>query len=191
MRDASKKVGSDLGPLLLALARRAVEERVRTGESPPVPENSEDPRLAQPGATFVTLLAEGKLRGCLGTLEARRPLIEDLWANAIAAATRDPRFPPLTIEELPRLAIEISVLGPSRPTAFRSRPEAEAGLRPGIDGVTLRWRRHRATFLPQVWQQLPDPGAFLDQLLKKAELAADFWAEDLEIETYRVDKYME
>jgi hypothetical protein len=147
--------------------------------------------LEEPGATFVTLLSGGKLRGCLGTLEARRSLVEDLWSNAIAAATRDPRFDPVEPDELSDLAVEVSVLGRPRPLEVASRAEVLSALRPGVDGVVFHWGRHRSTFLPQVWEQLPAPEDFLGHLLRKAGLAMDFWAEDVRVETYQVEKYAE
>lgn len=187
----SSAIDPTRGPILLGLARRAVEERVRTGEAPPVPPGPHAGWLEEPGATFVTLLSGGKLRGCLGTLEARRSLVEDLWSNAIAAATRDPRFDPVEPHELAALSVEVSVLGRPRPLEVASRAEALAALRPGVDGVVFRWRRHRSTFLPQVWEQLSAPEDFLGHLARKAGLAMDFWAEDVQMETYRVEKYAE
>ena len=136
-------------------------------------------------------LPGGPLRGCIGTLQAHRPLREDVEANAVAAATRDPRFPPLSRAELEDAIVEVSVL--SAPTALPVADEAEllARLRPGVDGVILSDAGHRATFLPQVWEQLPDPADFLAHLRRKAGLPAGHWGRGLTIETYTVTAWQE
>lgn len=140
-------------------------------------------------ASFVTLTAhDGELRGCRGSLEAHRSLAADVWHNAAASAFADPRFAPVTQAELAALRIEISVLGPLEPVAAASEMELRALLVPLRDGVVLAWRGHRATFLPQVWESLPDPRRFLAELKRKAGLPADFWARDLRICRYEVEK---
>lgn len=133
-------------------------------------------RLAEPGASFVTLRAAGELRGCIGSLTARRALGLDVAANARAAALDDRRFPPLGSQELAQLAIEISLLTPPEALPVRSRRELLAALRPGVDGLVLEEDGHRATFLPAVWEQLPDPEAFVGQLERKAGLRAGSWS---------------
>jgi hypothetical protein len=145
--------------------------------------------LAEPGATFVTLYRAGKLRGCIGTVTAWRPLGEDVRANAMAAAFRDPRFPPLLQDEFPGLAVEVSLLDPPQPLPAADEREALTQLRPGIDGVVLECGRHRATFLPQVWDQLPDPLDFLAALKRKAGLAERYWGDDLRLARYEVRKF--
>ena len=151
--------------------------------------------LDAPGASFVTLTSGrapgGALRGCIGSLEARRPLREDVEANAVAAALHDPRFAPLTARELDDTVVEVSVL--SAPTALPAADEAEllARLRPGVDGVVLSACGRRATFLPQVWEQLPDPADFLARLRRKAGLPADYWGRDVVVETYTVTAWQE
>ena len=110
----------------------------------------------------------------------------DVATNAFAAAFRDPRARTLRPEDIDRLVVEVSVLSPSEPLAFTDEAAARAALRPGIDGVVLRWREHRATFLPQVWEHLPDPASFLAELKEKAGLPADFWDAELTLERYRV-----
>lgn len=127
-------------------------------------------RLDQPGATFVTLKRHGTLRGCIGSLEARRALRRDVEENALAAAFRDPRFPPLVACEWDGLALSVSVLSPSRRVAFEDEESLLAGLRPGRDGLILERDGRRGTFLPQVWSQLPDPVDFLRHLERKAGL---------------------
>ena len=151
--------------------------------------------LDAPGASFVTLTSGrapgGALRGCIGSLEARRPLREDVEANAVAAALHDPRFAPLTARELDDTVVEVSVL--SAPAALPVADEAEllARLRPGVDGVVLSACGRRATFLPQVWEQLPDPAEFLARLRRKAGLPADYWGRDVVVETYTVTAWQE
>lgn len=183
-----------IGPTLTTLAYNAVAERL--GEtaptSHPCAEVAEE--LKAPGACFVTLTLEGRLRGCIGSLVAYRSLEDDVRANAVAAAFEDPRFPPLTAAELARTELEVSVLTP--PVAMWGEDEAapsEASvvshLVPGVDGVVLRWGAHRATYLPQVWEQIPDPGEFLTNLKVKAGLPAGFWSDQIRVDTYRVREY--
>ena len=151
--------------------------------------------LDAPGASFVTLTSGrapgGALRGCIGSLGARRPLRADVEANAVAAALHDPRFAPLTARELDDTVVEVSVL--SAPAALPAADEAEllARLRPGVDGVVLSACGRRATFLPQVWEQLPDPADFLARLRRKAGLPADYWGRDVVVETYTVTAWQE
>lgn len=142
--------------------------------------------LQKPGACFVTLTLNGQLRGCIGSLEAHRALGDDLRSNALAAALRDPRFPPLTAAELPAIRIEVSLLGAPQPLAFTDEADALAKLRPGIDGVILTAGGRRATFLPQVWEQLPDPAEFIGRLKQKAGLPANYWGPDVRLATYPV-----
>lgn len=177
----------DCGPLLLALARGAVATRF--GE--PMAPVADSPFLREPGASFVTLTREGALRGCIGSLEAHRPLAEDVRENALAAAFRDPRFSPLSSREWPSVRIEVSLLGPREPLAVSSEREAIAALAPGVDGVVLTAGPQRATFLPQVWEQLPDPAEFLARLRSKAGLGAAAWNADWRLERYRVQKWKE
>ncbi|WP_338846434.1 AmmeMemoRadiSam system protein B [Massilia sp. W12] len=148
-------------------------------------------QLQMPAATFVTLSQNGQLRGCIGSLEAYRPLLEDLQENALSAALRDPRFPPLQAQELAVTRIEISVLSPASPIYFKSEAEALAQLRPQIDGVILQSGSRRSTFLPQVWEQLPDVSDFMAHLKHKAGLPPHSWPADLRLWRYQVQKYKE
>lgn len=158
------------------------------GECPaPEPEASWE----EPGATFVTLTRGGSLRGCIGSLSATRPLHEDLARNARAAALRDPRFPALGARELDEVRVEVSVLTPPELLPPMSREQAEAELRPGVDGVILEAGPRRATFLPQVWRQLPEPADFLDGLLRKAGLPLDWWGPEVRLSRYEVVSYEE
>lgn len=180
---------SERGRVLLSIARESLAEAFGMGERSQRAHG--EPWLAEPGATFVTLMKDGELRGCVGSLEPHRPLAEDVASNARAAAFRDIRFPPLTKEELPGLDIEVSLLGPAVPLTFASQAEALAKLRPFRDGVILDYRGARATFLPQVWEQLPEPVRFLAHLKQKAGLAFDFWSPEIRLSTYEVTKWEE
>jgi AmmeMemoRadiSam system protein A len=131
------------------------------------------------------------LRGCVGQLEATRPLDDDVRLNALAAAFRDTRFDPLEVAEFADLEIEVSLLEPAQPLQASSEAEALRAAQPGVHGLILEWRGRRATFLPQVWQQLPEPAAFMAALKRKAGLPADFWASDLRLSSYRVRKFEE
>ncbi|MBU1642883.1 AmmeMemoRadiSam system protein A, partial [bacterium] len=131
------------------------------------------PELAQKGATFVTLTLHGALRGCIGSLAANRPLIDDLVDNARSAAFRDPRFYPLTITEFDEVETEVSLLSEPKPLEYGSTAELKAKVRPGIDGVVLNLHGQRATFLPQVWDDLPTFELFFSHLCQKAGLSAD------------------
>lgn len=171
----------------VAHARAAIAEALGLAPIPPaVP-----PAFEAPGAVFVTLLLDGQLRGCIGSLEPHRSLREDLRANALAAAFRDPRFPPLSAAEFARVRVEVSELEQPEPLVVGSETEAWAAVEPGIHGVILEWGRHRSTFLPQVWAQLPTPREFFAALKRKAGLPADFWAPDLRLARYTVRKWAE
>ena len=181
----------DLGTTLLALARRSIAAEFGQPVPPPATDALAAPELAQPGATFVTLTQGGQLRGCIGSLEAWRPLAQDVQANALAAAFRDPRFAPLTAGELPRTRVEVSLLTPAEAMRFTGEADALAQLRPNVDGVIFSAGHRRATFLPQVWEQLPDPAAFMAHLKQKAGLPAHFWSDDVRLERYQVRKWKE
>jgi AmmeMemoRadiSam system protein A len=147
--------------------------------------------LRAPGASFVTLTINGALRGCIGTLEARQPLFDDIRSNAIAAAFHDPRFPPLTTPEYAAVAVEVSILSAPEPLVFESEADALAQLRPGIDGVIFSTPGHRATYLPQVWDDLPDKANFLNSLKRKAGLPATYWGSDVRLHRYTVTAFPE
>jgi hypothetical protein len=178
-----------LGPALLATARAEIAGALGLA-APHTPGHA---RLLAPGASFVTLHdARGALRGCVGQLQAQRPLGEDVRHNALAAAFGDRRFQPLTAAEWTGLHVEVSVLGPLQPMVGVGHFDAVAGqLRPGVDGVLLEWRGRRGTFLPQVWSQLPEPRRFLQALLQKAGLPLDFWALDMQLWRYQVTPFEE
>jgi AmmeMemoRadiSam system protein A len=147
--------------------------------------------LERHGATFVTLMYGNALRGCIGSLESSRPLALDVRENALAAAFRDPRFKPLTAAEWTGTSVEISLL-----SALEALPlDDEAGLlrrlRPGVDGLVLEYGHHRGTFLPQVWEQLPEPAGFLLNLKRKAGLPPDFWEPGMRVSRYTVLQWRE
>lgn len=177
------------GHILITLARCAIAEALGMSLDGHVP--IRDEWLSERGACFVTLKKHGQLRGCIGTLQAHRPLLEDVHANAINAALHDPRFPPLSPAEFAEVKIEVSLLSPPKPLPVHDESELMKWLRPGIDGVVLEYGQHKATFLPQVWQQLPDPRQFLAHLKMKAGLAPDFWHPEMRVYTYQVEKYEE
>jgi len=177
----------ELGRALIGCARHAIAtEFALAVDAPP-----EHVALLRPGATFVTLYHRGELRGCIGSLRATRELGFDVRENALAAAFRDPRFDPLTATEFEATWVEISLLSPAQSMRFDTEGELRARLRPGIDGVTLELDQHRATFLPQVWDALPDPGDFLAALKHKAGFPLNFWSPRLNVALYEVTKWKE
>jgi MEMO1 family protein len=149
------------------------------------------PWMQAPGASFVTLTQQGRLRGCIGSLQAQRRLLDDVRLNAVAAATCDARFAPLSLPELARTRIEVSLLSASEALNFSDEQQALEQLRPGVDGLVLEYRQARSAFLPQVWDELPEPGEFLAQLKLKAGLPADFWHAELRLARYTVRKWQE
>jgi AmmeMemoRadiSam system protein A len=161
---------------LLAIARASIQHGLDVGEPLPVDLGEVPAVLIQPGASFVTLQLDGALRGCIGSFEAYRPLAADVSHNAYAAAFRDPRFPPLSPAELAGLELHLSLLGPPVPLDVASEDELLATLRSGVDGLILADGGRRALFLPQVWQQLPDPMDFVTHLKLKAGLPRDHWS---------------
>ena len=166
------------------LARRAIAAGVSRGGEPQVDPVRFPEALREPGACFVTLRKRGELRGCVGSLEAHMPLVCDVVRNAWRAATADPRFRPVTQQELPELEIHISVLTAPTPFEVGSERELLESLRPGVDGLVLREGARAATFLPAVWESLPEPAEFLDQLRLKAGLPRGYWSETLRFERY-------
>ncbi|GGO76092.1 hypothetical protein GCM10011348_02480 [Marinobacterium nitratireducens] len=176
---------------LLEVARDAIRYGLGNGTAPRIDLTPEPPGLCARRACFVTLQQNGRLRGCIGSLEARQPLLQDVAENAWSAASRDPRFPPVTPDALAQLVIEVSVLTPLEPLSFTDEASLLAQIRPARDGLLLSWGRHRGTFLPAVWEQLPDTAAFWSQLKRKAGLPADFWHDDLQCWRYEAIKISE
>ncbi len=178
---------ADAGRILVPRARGAIGREL--GHDAPAVVAAD--WLRAPGATFVTLTMGGELRGCIGTLEAHRPLADDVTANAVAAAFRDPRFSPLVRDEFAAIEVEVSLLSAMEALRFDDEGGALAQLRPAVDGVALQYGHHRSTFLPQVWEQLPDRADFIAQLKYKAGLPPDFWSSELKLSRYTVSKWRE
>jgi MEMO1 family protein len=139
----------------------------------------------------VTLTLAGHLRGCIGSLKAHRPLVADVAENAIKAGHADPRFAAVTVEELDSLQMKIAVLGPPAPMRFSSEADLLGQLRPGEDGLILSDRGRRGTFLPMVWESLPEPGDFWRHLKRKAGLAPDHLSATLEVHRYQAESFAE
>ena len=179
------------GTILIGIARREISSKLGQMSEVDEPNASDEPWLLEPGAVFVTLEHHGVLRGCVGSLSAVQPLIEDVRENAVGAASRDTRFSPVEAHELAGLEIGITELSKPEPMCFSSEADALAQLRPGEDGVVLSWGGRRATFLPQVWDSLPESKIFLTQLKRKAGLADDFWDDAVKLERYVGRKWSE
>ncbi len=184
---AFETIDREKGLLLLSLARATLAEALG-GPTEPLPRPD---WLLEPAACFVTLRLDGELRGCIGSMEAYRPLVEDLRANSRAAAFRDPRFPPLTAAELDRTILEVSLLSPLERLSCGSEQQVLDQLRPGIDGLLLEYEGHRGTFLPAVWKSLAEPRLFLSKLKSKAGLAEDFWSEKIDLRRYTTRTWSE
>ncbi|HEY6532067.1 MAG TPA: AmmeMemoRadiSam system protein A [Acidimicrobiales bacterium] len=174
---------------LVALARSTVRSALDDGELHLPDPADVPPDAARPGAAFVTLRRDGRLLGCIGSLEPVRSLADDVAAHAYDAAFRDPRLPPVTLDDWLRMDVEVSVLGPLEPIDVHSREELMAAVRPDIDGVLLTSKEGRGTFLPSVWAQVPSPDRFLDELWRKAGLRRGRWPKDLVVQRYQVDEF--
>ncbi len=188
---ASTKPGDNEGAALLQLARGSIEHGLVHGEPLPLEHGEFPGALTAPGATFTTLQAKGRLRGCCGTLEAVRPLAVDVTHSAFRAAFRDPRFDPVGEHELEIVRLEVSVLTPLEALPVSNETELLERLVPGIDGLVIIAESCRATFLPKVWEMLPDPKRFLVALKAKCGLAENYWSDRLEFRRYRTTSYSE
>jgi len=175
------------GEVLLPIARAAISRALQV----PFIADESAPWLAEKGACFVTLTQNGELRGCIGSLQAHRSLLDDVKENAVAAAMHDPRFPPLTAMELYATNIEVSLLSATEAMEVRDEADALAQMRPGVDGIVFEYGSYRSTFLPQVWESLPMPRDFLGMLRRKAGLPEDFWADGVKLSRYTVTKWHE
>jgi len=177
---------------LLSLARAALK---CAGEQQPLPALdliAVSKSVRELGVTFVTLTLDGTLRGCIGALEPRTSLAEDVQQHTYAAARHDFRFAPVSADEVDKILIEISVLNLPTPLEYSHADQLLSSLRPGIDGVTIQHQKNRATFLPQVWERMPTPDIFLSMLCEKAGLHPDHWkTESLSIQTYQVESFQE
>ncbi|HHP7234464.1 MAG TPA: AmmeMemoRadiSam system protein B [Desulfobacterales bacterium] len=183
------------GRRLLSLARRAIAAqlgRIKADSGDDFAHLAQDDRFTRRCGTFVTLKSAGRLRGCIGNIEPDKPLVQGIRDNAVNAAFRDPRFPPLSEAEWEQVRVSISILSPPRALDYQNGGDLCTRLRPGVDGVIVRYDRRNATFLPQVWEELPVPAQFLSQLCRKAGLPADAWQHmPLEVYTYQVQHFSE
>ena len=178
--------------LLLHEAREAIELTANHLFLPPLHVGEFPQTLQAIGASFVTLTIDGQLRGCIGSLEAHTSLIEDVRAHAVHAAFEDYRFPPVKADEVKKISIEISRLTPPEPLVFQRPGDLPALLHPQVDGVILKDGSRRATFLPQVWEQLPDPKMFLGHLCEKMGASKRLWElKMLEVFIYHVEEFHE
>ena len=173
---------------LLSIARESIQQGIERGQ-PLTVEPEPDTVFATPGACFVTLKTDNQLRGCIGSLEAYRPLIVDVAENAYAAAFQDPRFAPLTRPELDQLNLSLSILSPAESMAFDSQEDLVGQLRPGVDGLILQVGAQRGTFLPSVWESLPQASTFLNHLKLKAGLPEDYWSDSVQVWRYTTDSF--
>lgn len=174
---------------LLGLARQSILTGLENGKALKISISDYDDSLQQARASFVTLHRNGQLRGCIGSLEAHRPLVEDVVRNAYAAAFTDPRFKALQKNEYDKLELSISVLTPAEELAFDSQQDLIQQLRPGKDGLILQDGKHKGTFLPAVWEQLPSAESFLRHLKVKAGLNADYWSDTIRVSRYYTESF--
>ena len=173
--------------LLLKLAKNSSQHVFKTGRPLKINLNDYPAELTERRATFVTLQIHHQLRGCIGMLEPVRPLVEDIAENAFSAAFKDPRFPPLKTDELDELDIHLSILTPAEPILFNSEQDLISQLKPGIDGLILEEGHRRGTFLPSVWESLPESKQFLRHLKQKAGLPSDYWSKNIHIYRYQAE----
>ena len=176
---------------LLALARQSIEQGLLEQRWVAMPQVGLPEILQQHRGSFVTLRIGKQLRGCCGNLIANRPIGEDVWRNAWASAFADPRFSPLEHEEWPDAHVHISVLSPLETVTVSDQAELVAMLRPGIDGLVLERGEERATFLPDVWEQVPEPVEFVLHLMKKAGWSTDSWSAEIKVQRYTTESFGE
>ena len=180
------------GKHLLSVARKTIQEALSKKKDREEPDSFVSPKYSERRGTFVTLTMNGALRGCIGHIIPQESLIEGIRINAVNAAFRDPRFRPLSKNDFEKIKIEISILTEPKPLVYSDANDLFTKLRPGIDGVIIKRGFHQATFLPQVWEQLPDKKAFLTQLCLKAGLDGDIWKrEKIEVLIYQVQAFEE
>jgi len=189
-------MSNNIGKTLLELARASIYDELGQDhefitEAINNTRQEDTSWLQQKAACFITITRQGKLRGCIGTIDPHRSLLDDVKNNAKAAAFHDPRFSPLGVDELDTIEIEISLLSATQAMDFSDEEDALKQLQPGIDGLVFEYERHRSTFLPQVWKTLPMAKDFIAHLKQKAGLSTDFWSEDVRLSRYTVSKWKE
>lgn len=173
--------------LLLQAAHNSIEQTLTKHQTLTIDLSKYPIHLQQDRACFVTLHLLGQLRGCIGSLISHRPLIVDVIQNAYNAAFSDQRFTPVTLSEWPKIKMEISVLSEPQPMHFTSEADLIRQLRPNVDGLIITDHGNRGTFLPSVWEQLPEPAIFLQHLKHKAGLPTDYWSDTLMVENYTAE----
>jgi AmmeMemoRadiSam system protein A len=190
--DTAQWLSEDEGKYLLGVARKTIKNRLSKAQEPQIEAKDLPEKFQEKLGTFVTVTIDGNLRGCIGHIIPRETLIEGIRENAINAAFRDPRFSPLTQGEFDKIELEISILTPPQELPYTDAEDLLNKLRPGIDGVIIKKGFHEATFLPQVWEQLPDKQEFLTHLCLKAGLPAYAWeTEKLQVSIYQVQAFEE
>jgi len=173
--------------LLLSISKESITYGLNYRTPLPLDPTQYSEGLQQQRASFVTLNLNQQLRGCIGSLQAHQPLVQDVAHNAFAAAFQDSRFYPVSVIEAPQLDIHISVLTPPEPMSFQSEEDLISQLRPNVDGLILSDQGRRGTFLPAVWEQIPDPKQFLQHLKMKAGLLEDYWSDTIQVERYEAE----
>lgn len=176
---------------LLRVARESIQHGLEHRHAINVDADAYDKQLLQYGGSFVTLNKNGALRGCIGTLQPYQPLVNDVAEHARAAAFSDPRFPPVSVDEFADIVISVSVLGKPSAINFRDEEDLISQLRPSEDGLIIEEGGSRGTFLPSVWESLPEPRQFLQQLKRKAGLPVDYWSDSLKISRYTTQSFSE
>lgn len=177
--------------ILLQLAHEVIVRGIQTKDQLTVKIENYDAKLQQISASFVTLQKNGELRGCIGSLKATQALVQDVAKNAFSAAFRDPRFSPVSADEMPLVKIHISVLNPAEPMNINSELDLISQLRPGVDGLIIQDHYHRATFLPSVWESLPDATEFVRHLKHKAGFTSHYWSPQIQAFRYTVTSIKE
>ena len=188
---SSIELGREDRRTLLRLARDAIRHGLEEKQRLRIDPSQYDDVLSKQGACFVTLMEHGNLRGCIGTLQGYQPLVSDVAEHAHAAAFSDPRFPPLSEDELDKIEISVSVLGEPEEMTISDEQDLCRQLVPGTDGVILEYGSLRGTFLPSVWETLPDCAEFVRHLKQKAGLSPDFWADGIRVYRYRTESFSE
>lgn len=187
--DATQRLSDDARKMLIDIARQSILHGLKQGESLKIIADDFSAELQAERASFVTLNRAGVLRGCIGHLEASMPLVEDIVENAFSAAFRDPRFLPLTQGEVADLEIHISVLTPAEPINFVTEADLLQQIRPKVDGLILVDGFSKGTFLPSVWESLPNAQDFLRHLKNKAGLSENHWSETLQVYRYETESF--
>jgi AmmeMemoRadiSam system protein A len=186
------KLTEEEGKTLVEMARKTIQKALFNAKDKSEPDSVSSPKFQERRGTFVTLTMNGALRGCIGHIIPQESLAEGVRVNAMNAAFRDPRFRPLSPNEFEKIKVEVSILTEPKPLFYTDANDLFSKLRPGTDGLIIRKGHHQATFLPQVWEQLPKTKDFLSHLCLKAGLAEDAWTYDkLEVHTYQVQAFEE